>query len=99
MIISRQDLKNMYLEHIEQEKARILRLVTNELKIIVNEIIETNKTGKQIYKRKCYELREDYLTLLFTNLQEVFVDSKITTEVVNDPEESQKYVIITFDWS
>jgi hypothetical protein len=97
MVITREDLKNMYLEHVEAEKIRIAKMVEEELKIMITELLNENKQGKQYYKRKFYELREDYLTILFTRLQELFVDSKISTVVVNDIE--NKHIIITIDWS
>jgi len=104
MVITKQDLKNMYLEHLNAEKIRLERLIDEEIKLIIKDIIDENKLGKQNYRRKCYELREDYLTMFFTKLQEVFVDIKISTEVVSNPpinnfEESRKHIVIIFDWS
>ena len=99
MAITREDLKNMYIEHINSEKIRIAKMVEEEINIIVKDILNENKLGRQIYRRKCYELREDYLTILFTRLQELFVDSKITTNVMNDIENAQKYIVINIDWS
>jgi len=99
MAITREDLKNMYIEHMNSEKIRIAKMVEEEINIIVKDILNENKLGRQIYRRKCYELREDYLTILFTRLQELFVDSKITTNVMNDIENAQKYIVINIDWS
>jgi hypothetical protein len=99
MAITREDLKNMYIEHLNAEKVRIAKMVEEEINLIVKDILNENKLGRQIYRRKCYELREDYLTILFTRLQELFVDSKITTNVMNDIENAQKYIVINIDWS
>jgi len=99
MAITREDLKNMFIEHMNAEKIRIAKMVEEEINLIVKDILNENKLGRQIYRRKCYELREDYLTILFTRLQELFVDSKITTNVMNDIENAQKYIVINIDWS
>ena len=99
MAITREDLKNMYIEHMNSEKIRIAKIVEEEINLIVKDILNENKLGRQIYRRKCYELREDYLTILFTRLQELFVDSKISTTVMNDIENAQKHIIFNIDWS
>lgn len=104
MVITKQDLKNMYIEHLNSEKIRIAKMVEEDVNSIIKDIIDENKLGKQNYRRKCYELREDYLTMFFTKLQEVFVDIKISTEVVsnssiNNLDDTRKHIVIIFDWS
>lgn len=98
MQITREDLKNMYLEHLEEERIRIAKLVDEDFNTVIREILTENKSGKKIYKRRCYEYSEDYLKLLLSRIQSIFVDSKINTEFINH-EGVQKHVIITIDWS
>jgi hypothetical protein len=98
MKITRNDLKNMYLEHMEAERIRLAKLVDEEFKIIVQELLNENLSGKYTYQRKCYEYNETYLTSLLTRLQDVFVDSKIATAFITN-DGSQKYVLVKIDWS
>jgi hypothetical protein len=97
MIITREDLKNMYIEHIEEEKRRLAKKVEEELTEIINEIINNNKLGRTSCKRKCYEYREEYITTLLTRLQNLLVDSKISTDFINE-DGGNKYVLVTIDW-
>jgi hypothetical protein len=98
MKITREDLKNMYLEHIEAEKVRLEKLIEEEFNTIVREILNENKLGNRIYQRKCYEYSEMYLTSLLTRLQEVFVDSKIQTAFITN-DGPQKYVLVKIEWA
>ena len=91
MKITREDLKNMYIEYIEEEKIRLVKMVEEEFNAIIREIIHENKLGNRIYQRKCYEYSEIYLTTLLTKLQEVFVDSKIQTAFITE-DGPKKYV-------
>jgi len=88
----------MYNEHVEAEKIRLLKMMEGELRVIITEILNENKMGKSSLKRKCFEYSDVYITMLLTKLQEIFVDSKISTMfVTNDGE--QKYVLVSIDWS
>ena len=98
MKITREDLKNMYLEHIEAEKVRLAKLIEEEFNNITREILNENKIGNRIYQRKCYEYGENYITVLLTKLQEVFVDSKIQTAFITN-DGPQKYVLVKIDWA
>lgn len=98
MKITREDLKNMYLEHIEAEKIRLAKMVDEEFNIIIREMLNENKLGKSNYKRKCYEYSEIYITTLLTRIQDVFVDSKIGTAFITN-DGPQHYVLINLDWS
>jgi hypothetical protein len=98
MKITREDLKNMYLEHIEAEKVRLEKLLEEEFNIIVREILNENKLGRFSYQKKCYEYSEMYLTSLLTRLQEVFVDSKIQTAFITN-DGPQKYVLVKIEWA
>jgi len=98
MKITREDLKNMYLEHMEAEKIRLGKLIEEEFNIIIREILNENKLGNRVYQRKCYEYSEIYITALLTKLQEVFVDSKIQTAFITN-DGTQKYVLVKIDWT
>ena len=98
MKITREDLKKMYVEHIEAEKVRLEKLIEEEFNTIVREILNENKLGNRIYQRKCYEYSEMYLTSLLTRLQEVFVDSKIQTAFITN-DGPQKYVLVKIEWA
>ena len=98
MKITKEDLKNMYLEHIEAEKIRLAKMVDEEFNIIIREILNENNLGRNIYQRKCYEYSEIYITALLTRIQEMFVDSKIATAFITN-DGPQKYVLVKVDWS
>ena len=98
MKITREDLKNMYLEHIEAEKIRLAKLIEEEFNTIIREILHENKLGNHVYQRKCYEYSEIYITTLLTKMQEVFVDSKIQTAFITN-DGTQKYVLVKIDWA
>jgi len=97
MVITREDLKTMYYEHIEAEKQRLAKLVEEDLNQIIREILNENKYGKTNYKRKCFEYQEEYIGVLLTRLQEIFIDSKISTTFITD-DGPQKYVLVSLDW-
>jgi hypothetical protein len=98
MVITREDLNNMYLEHIEAEKVRLAKLIDEDFKTIIQEVLQENNRGQKLYKRKCYETSELYMHPLLSRLQEVFVDTKIFLESVNS-EGNQHYLLITINWS
>jgi hypothetical protein len=98
MKITREDLNNMYFEHIEAEKIRLAKLVEEEFNDIIREILNENKLGKKIYQRKCYECNEIYLNNLLSKLQELFVDSKIATLFITN-DGPNNYVLLKLDWS
>jgi len=98
MKITREDLKNMYIEHMEAERLRLAKLVDEEFKITVQELLNENISGKNSYQRKIYEYSEPYLTALLGRLQDVFIDSKISTAfITNDGD--KKYVLVRIDWA
>jgi hypothetical protein len=98
MKITREDLKNMYIEHMEAERLRLAKLVEEEFKITVQELLNENMLGKNAYQRKLYEYSEPYLTELLGRLQDVFIDSKISTAfITNDGD--KKYVLVRIDWT
>jgi hypothetical protein len=45
MAITREDLKNMYMEHLHAEKIRIAKMVEEEVKAIVNDILNPKSTN------------------------------------------------------
>jgi hypothetical protein len=98
MKITREDLKNMYMEHLEAEKVRLAKLIEEEYNTIICEILNENKLGNHVYQRKCYEYSEIYITALLTKIQEVFVDSKIQTAFITN-DGTQKYVLVKIDWT
>jgi hypothetical protein len=98
MNITKADLQNMYLEHIEAEKIRLAKLFEEERKSIITGVLEENKLGKKIYTRKCYDYNEEYFQMLVTNLQELFVDSKIGLSLVNN-DGSKSCILLSVDWS
>lgn len=98
MKITREDLKKMYLEHMEAERIRLAKLLDEEFKTIVQELLNENLSGKYSYQRKCYEYGESYLTALLNRLQSVFVDSKISTAFITD-DGPQKYVMVKIEWA
>ena len=97
MIITREDLKNMYLEHLEEEKRRIAKKVDDDLNEIIGEILANNKLGRTSCKRKCYDYKDEYITILLTRLQQLLIDSKISTDLINE-ENGNSYVLVTIDW-
>jgi len=98
MVITREDLKNMYIEHVEIEKIRIAKLIEEDYKSFVQEILEENRLGRNCCQRKSYECSEIYINVLLNKIQELFVDSKITTRFVTN-DGSEKYILINIDWS
>ena len=98
MKITREDLKKMYLEHMEAERIRLAKLIDEEFKTIVQELLNENLSGKYSYQRKCYEYSESYLTALLNRLQSVFVDSKISTAFITD-DGPHKYVMVKIEWA
>jgi len=98
MTITREDLKNLYLEHIESERIRLSKIIEEDYKSMIQNILEANKQGKSRYQQKTSECSEIYINLLLNKIQHLFVDSKITTEMIKDEQQSN-YIIITIDWS
>uniref|UniRef100_A0A6C0L907 Uncharacterized protein n=1 Tax=viral metagenome TaxID=1070528 RepID=A0A6C0L907_9ZZZZ len=98
MKITREDLKKMYLEHMEAERIRLAKMIEEEFKTIVQELLNENLSGRFLYQRKCYEYSETYLNSLLTRLQSVFVDSKIQTAFITD-DGPQKYVLVKIEWA
>ena len=98
MKITREDLKKMYVEHMEAERIRLAKMIEEEFKTIVQELLNENLSGRFSYQRKCYEYSETYLTPLLTRLQSVFVDSKISTAFITE-DGPQKYVMVKIEWA
>jgi hypothetical protein len=98
MKITREDLKKMYVEHMEAERIRFEKMIDEEFKTIVQELLNENLSGKFSYQKKFYEYSEMYLTPLLTRLQSVFVDSKIQTAFITD-DGPQKYVMVKIEWA
>jgi len=88
----------MYNEHIEAEKIRLAKMIDEDLQSIIRDLLNENKMGKNIYKRKCFEFGEYYMNSLLTKIQEIFADSSIKAVFVQD-DGPQKYVLLTIDWS
>jgi hypothetical protein len=98
MKITKDDLTNMYYEHIEEEKKRIAKFIEEERNMIIRSVLAENKLGKKIYTKKCYDYNEEYFQILVQNLQDLFNDSKIGLSLVSD-DNSKKGVLLTIDWS
>ena len=98
MKITREDLKKMYVEHMEAERIRLAKMIEEEFKTIVQELLNENLSGRFSYQRKCYEYSETYLNALLTRLQSVFVDSKISTAFITE-DGPQKYVMVKIEWA
>jgi len=88
----------MYNEHIEAEKIRLAKMIEDDLQSIIRDLLNENKMGKNIYKRKCFECSEHYVNILLTKIQQIFTDSSIKAVLVQD-DGPQKYVLLTVDWS
>jgi hypothetical protein len=101
MVITREDLNNMYLEHIEAEKVRLAKLIDEDFRTIIQSVLQENNRGLKQYQRTCYETSELYMRPLLSRLQEIFVDAKILLESVNNESsvENQRVLLLTINWS
>uniref|UniRef100_A0A6C0JDX1 Uncharacterized protein n=1 Tax=viral metagenome TaxID=1070528 RepID=A0A6C0JDX1_9ZZZZ len=100
MKISKSDLEDMYKEHLESERLRLLQLLEEEKNSIIMSIIEQNKYGKKMLSKKYIEYtnyNESYFQTLISHLQEIFVDSKIWMSAENT--DTSKHLLLNIDWS
>jgi hypothetical protein len=100
MKISRNDLENMYQEHLESERIRLQTLLEEDKQSILLEILEQNKYGRKTMFKKYTEFanyNENYFKTLILELQEVFDDSKIWISAENN--DNSKCLLLNIDWS
>jgi site-specific DNA-adenine methylase len=98
MSITKNDLQNMYIEHLEAEKRRLAKLFEEQRKSIIMSVLEENKMGKKVFTKKCYDHNEEYFQMLVSSLQELFVDSRVALSLVDD-DSSKKCILLSIDWS
>lgn len=96
--ISRQDLQNMYKEHVEAEKIRIAKLLEDELNSILKEILQLNNVGLKRYSKNYMDYPGEFINVIVYKLKEIFIDSNIGFEESPD-NSNNKLVTIFVDWT
>jgi hypothetical protein len=96
--ISRLDLQNMYLEHVEAERRRIAKMIEDEINATLREILNENKMGRKVFTKKYIEQPDEFVTVIANKLQEVFTDSKISLEKLGDQNDN-KIIMLSIDWT
>ena len=102
MAITREDLNNLYLKHLEEKKIKNIQLCKTEVDYIKSEILRINKLGKKIFTsvRNVYD--DYYYNELLKQLKEIFIDCIITSEMTESTInniDTMKQAKITIDWN
>jgi hypothetical protein len=101
MKITREVLNSMYLEYVEEEKKRLEKLLEDETNSMLTEILNENRKGKKVFEKIFFGYQMEYFNILMNKMQEILVDSKITTGITcaNTEDNKQDGILVTIDWS
>jgi len=100
MKISKNDLETMYQEHLESERIILQKMLEDDKRCILLDILEQNKQGRKFLSKKYIEYTkysEHYFKTLISELEEIFVDSKIWISAENNVD--SKCLLLNIDWS